>query len=66
MPLSKAVLSSLQGVSPIVAREVAFHAARGTDPALGQMGEEHWLRLPSSSIACSPPSGRWAGVPHMA
>ena len=66
MPLSKAVLSSLQGVSPIVAREVAFHAARGTDPALGQMGEEHWLRLPFFLDRLFTTVREVAGVPHMA
>ena len=45
MDLSKALLSSLQGVSPIVCREIQHLALRGADLRLGEMGEEHFERL---------------------
>lgn len=43
--LSKALLSSLQGVSPIVCRELQHLALRGADLRLGEMTEEHFERL---------------------
>lgn len=45
MGLSKALLSSLQGVSPIVCRELQHLALRGGELRLGQMTEEHFERL---------------------
>lgn len=44
-PLAKAVLSSLQGVSPIVCREIQHLALRGADLRLGEMTEEQYERL---------------------
>ncbi len=43
--LSKAVLNSLQGVSPIVCRELAYKTGRGAELRLGDMGEEQWQRF---------------------
>lgn len=43
--LDKAILNSLQGVSPIVAREIAYHTGRGAELRIGQLGEEYGLRL---------------------
>ena len=43
--LSKAVLNSLQGVSPIVCRELAYKTGRGVELRLGDMGEEQWQRF---------------------
>lgn len=43
--LSKALLSSLQGVSPVVCRELQHLALRGGELRLGQMTEEHFERL---------------------
>ncbi|WP_347129341.1 Rqc2 family fibronectin-binding protein, partial [Neglectibacter timonensis] len=43
--LSKALLSVLQGVSPIVCREIEHRVGRGKDLAVRQMDEEQYFRL---------------------
>lgn len=43
--LSKALLSSLQGVSPVVCRELQHLTGRGADLYTQEMTEEHWERL---------------------
>ena len=43
--LSKALLSSLQGVSPVVCRELAFLAGRGAELTVRGMTPEQWDRL---------------------
>ncbi len=43
--LSKALLLSLQGVSPIVCRELAYLAGHGKDLTLRGMTQEQWERL---------------------
>lgn len=44
-PLSKAVLGALQGLSPIVAREISHYATRGRDTLLSALGDEEKDRL---------------------
>ncbi len=44
MELSKALLSVLQGVSPIVCRELAHQAGRGAELTVKTMGEEEYFR----------------------
>ena len=45
MELSKALLSVLQGVSPIVCRELQFQTGRGAELFIKEMTEEQYLRL---------------------
>lgn len=45
MELSKALLSVLQGVSPIVCRELQFQTGRGADLFTKEMTDEQYLRL---------------------
>ena len=45
MELSKALLSVLQGVSPIVCREIQHRAGRGQELYLREMDEEQFFRL---------------------
>ena len=45
MELSKAVLSTLQGVSPIVCRELAYSVGRGRELFIRDMDEEQYFRL---------------------
>ena len=66
MELSKALLSVLQGVSPIVCREIAHQAGRGAELTVKTMDEEHYFRtgfffqqLKETALAAS-------GTPHMA
>lgn len=44
-PLSKALLSVLQGVSPIICRELEYLTGRGTDVFSDQLNEEQRTRL---------------------
>ena len=44
MELSKALLSVLQGVSPIVCRELAHQAGRGVELTVKTMNEEQYFR----------------------
>lgn len=43
--LSKAILNALQGVSPIVCRELAYRTGHGAELRVGAMGEEQWQRF---------------------
>lgn len=43
--LSRALLSALQGVSPVVCRELQYRVGRGRDLTLRTMTEEQWGRL---------------------
>lgn len=45
LPLSRALLNHIQGLSPIVCRELAHLSCRGTDPAVQSMMPEHRQRL---------------------
>ncbi len=45
LELSKALLQALEGVSPLVCREIAHHAARGAEVAVSKLTEEHFIRL---------------------
>ncbi len=44
MELGKALLSLLQGVSPVVCRELAFNVGRGVDLTVKAMDEEQYFR----------------------
>lgn len=43
--LSKALSKALEGMSPLICREVAFHVDRNGETAAGQMNEEQMTRL---------------------
>lgn len=43
--LSKALSKALEGMSPLICREIAFHVDRNGEPAAGQMNEEQVTRL---------------------
>lgn len=43
--LSKALLKALEGVSPLVCREIAHHAVRGEEVLVSQLTEEYIVRL---------------------
>lgn len=43
--LSKALLNCLQGLSPIVCREIQARVGRGDELRVSQMTEQHWERL---------------------
>ncbi len=45
VPLSKAILAAVQGVSPIVCREVANYVFVGDDRVVSQMTDNHFDRL---------------------
>lgn len=45
VPLSKAILEAVQGVSPIVCREIAGYVFTGDDNVVSQMGSGHWDKL---------------------
>ena len=44
-PLSKAVLNTLQGASPLIARELSFFTTRGEDTQISLMTDEQYSRL---------------------
>ncbi len=44
-PLSDAILKTLQGVSPIVCRELAYRACKGIDLSIFQLEPCHWSTL---------------------
>lgn len=43
--LSKALLQSLEGMSPLVCREIAYSVLHGAELPAGQLSEEHQMRL---------------------
>ena len=43
--LSDAILKTLQGVSPIVCRELAYRACKGIDLSISQLEPCHWSAL---------------------
>ncbi len=43
--LSKALLQALEGISPLVCREIAHHAARGAEVTVSKLSDEHLTRL---------------------
>ena len=45
VPLSKALLSAVQGVSPIVCREIANYVFLGGDGVISEMTPDHYARL---------------------
>ncbi len=44
-PLSKALLNTLQGASPLVARELSFFTTRGDDTQISLLTDDHYSRL---------------------
>ena len=45
VPLSKGLMEVLQGVSPIVCRELSYYATRGADPVRGELTQGDCQRL---------------------
>lgn len=45
LELSKALLQALEGVSPLVCREIAYHTVRGNEISVVQLNEEQLVRL---------------------
>ena len=66
MELSKALLSAIQGVSPVVCRELAFLAGRGAELTLRGMTEEQWDRLAFFLDRTAEEVQQAAGAPWMA
>lgn len=66
MELSKALLSSLQGVSPVVCREIQHLAGRGADLYPQGMTEEQWERLRFFLTRLVQTVREVSGVPYMA
>ena len=64
--LDKAILNSLQGFSPIAARELAYLTGHGAELKVGQMSEEHWLRLVFFLDRTFTTIRQASGTPHMA
>ncbi len=64
--LDKAILNSLQGFSPIAARELAYLTGHGAELKVGQMSEEHWLRLAFFLDRTFTTIRQASGTPHMA
>ena len=58
-PLSKALLSVLQGVSPIVWGGIEHRVGRGKDLAVRQMDEEQYFRL--GAVSAKLKGIRWKG-----
>ncbi|WP_411678095.1 NFACT family protein [Caproicibacter sp.] len=66
MELSKALLSDLQGVSPVVCRELAFLTGRGKEMTLRAMTPEQWDRLAFFLERVSGTVGDASGAPWIA
>ena len=64
--LSKALLSVLQGVSPIVCREIEHRVGRGKDLAVRQMDEEQYFRLGYFCQKLKDTVERVDGAPYLA
>lgn len=45
IPLHKAILGAMQGVSPVISRELAYRACRSVDVRCGAVAEEQWDKL---------------------
>lgn len=63
--LSKALLNTLQGVSPIVCRELSHQALHGADRTLYELTPEQWERLRFFLSRFFDTVRRADGVPHM-
>ena len=63
--LSKALLNTLQGVSPVVCRELSHQTLRGADRTLYELTPEQWDRLRFFLSRLFDTVRRADGVPHM-
>lgn len=66
MPLSKALLNNIQGVSPVVCREIEFLTGRGIDLTVKALSNEHKSRLEFFINRMADYLKNCSGVPHMA
>lgn len=66
MELSKALLSVLQGISPVVCRELAHRTGRGRELTVRTMDEEQLFRLGFFYQKLRETVGEASGQPHMA
>lgn len=66
MELSKALLSVLQGVSPIVCREIAHRAGRGAELTVKTMDEEQYFRAGFFYQQVKDAAEQADGAPYMA
>ncbi len=66
MELSKALLLVLQGVSPVVCRELQHQVGRGKDVFIKEMGEEEEFRLGYFCQKLKDTLEQVSGKPHMA
>lgn len=66
MELSKALLSVLQGVSPVVCREIAHRAGRGAELTVKTMDEEQYFRTGFFFQQVKEAAQNVTGTPHMA
>lgn len=66
MELSKALLSVLQGVSPVVCREIAHRAGRGAELTVKAMDEEQYFRTGFFFQQVKEAAQNVTGTPHMA
>lgn len=66
MELSKALLSVLQGVSPVVCREIAHRAGRGVELTVKTMDEEQYFRTGFFYQQVKEMAEQVTGAPHMA
>ncbi len=64
--LAKALLANVQGVSPVVCREIQHLTGRGTDLYMQEMTEEHWGRLRFFLDRLIQTVRGIEGAPHMA
>ncbi len=64
--LGKALLSVLQGVSPIVCREIAHRAGRGAEFTVKAMDEEQYFRTGFFYQQMKEAAEQTSGEPHMA
>lgn len=66
MPLSKALLNNIQGVSPVVCREIEFLTGKGKDLTVKSLSEEHKSRLEFFLKRMSDYLKNCSGIPYMA
>ena len=58
VPLSKGLMEVLQGVSPIVCRELSYYATRGADPVRGELTQGDCQRVCSQTADAQAQGGR--------
>jgi len=63
--LSKAVSQSLQGISPVVAREISFLVCGSCDPAVGDLSESQLLTLRKELISLKNALLPGGGIPTL-